>query len=70
MTAAAKLSSKFNVSIPKAVRERLAWKPGQKIAFIARADGVLMMAIPEREDLAGIARGGNPKGYRDRSDRY
>ncbi len=70
MTAAATLSSKFQVSIPKAIRERMAWKPGQKIAFIARADGVLMAAIPERGDLAGIARGANPEGYRDRGDRY
>ena len=42
----------------------------QKIAFIARTDGVLMVAIPEREALAGIARGANPEAYRDRNDRY
>ena len=41
MTAAATLSSKYQVSIPKSVRERMAWRPGQKIAFIARADGIL-----------------------------
>ena len=69
MTAAATPSCKFQVSIPKAIRERMAWKPGQKIAFIARADGILMVTIPEREDLGGIARGANPEGYRDRSDR-
>ena len=61
MTAAARLSPKFKVSIPKAVRERLAWNPRQKIAFIARADGVLMTAIPEREDPAGIAQGANSR---------
>jgi AbrB family looped-hinge helix DNA binding protein len=70
MAAASKLSSKYQVSIPKAVRERMAWRPGQKIAFIARADGVLMVPIPEREDLAGMARGSNPEGYRDRNDRF
>jgi len=70
MAAAATLSSKYQVSIPKSVRERMAWKPGQKIAFIARADGVLMVPIPEREALAGIARGANPESYRDRNDRY
>ena len=42
MAAASKLSSKYQVSIPKAVRERMAWRPGQKIAFIARADGVFV----------------------------
>jgi hypothetical protein len=28
---------KYQISIPKAVRERLALRPGQKIALIARA---------------------------------
>jgi AbrB family looped-hinge helix DNA binding protein len=70
MTATATLSSKFQASIPRAIRERMAWKPGQKIAFIARADGILMATVPDREDLAGIARGANPEGYRDRNDRY
>jgi hypothetical protein len=26
--------------------------------------------VPKREDLAGIARGANTEGYRDRNDRY
>jgi AbrB family looped-hinge helix DNA binding protein len=70
MTASATLSSKYQISIPKEVRERMGWKPGQKIAFIAKADGILLVPIPEREALAGIARGANPEGYRDRNDRY
>jgi AbrB family looped-hinge helix DNA binding protein len=65
-----KISSKYQVSIPKTVRERMAWCPGQKIAFIAKADGVLMVPVPEREALAGMARCANPEGYRDRNDRY
>jgi hypothetical protein len=48
----------------------MAWRPGQKIAFLARAEGVLMVLIPEREALAGMARGLNPDGFRDRSDRF
>ena len=60
-------STKFD---PEDLRERMAWRPGQKIAFIAKADGVLMVPIPEREELAGMARGANPEGYRDRNDRY
>ena len=64
------LSSKYQVSIPKALRERLSWRPGQKLAFIAKADGLLMVAVPERQELVGIARGADPEGYRDRNDRY
>ena len=64
------LSPKYQVSIPKAVREQLSWRPGQKLVFIPKGNGVLMMPAPEREDLVGIARGANLQGYRDRNDRY
>jgi AbrB family looped-hinge helix DNA binding protein len=64
------LSPKYQVSIPKAVREQLAWKPGQKLVFIPQGNGVLMMPAPDREDLVGLARGVKIEGYRDRNDRY
>ena len=70
MLATSKISSKYQVSIPKAVRERLDWRPGQKIAFIDKGKGVLMISVPKREDLVGIARGANIDNYRDRNDRY
>ena len=70
MSATSKLSSKYQISIPKAVRERLAWRPGQKIAFIDEGEGVLMVPVPDREALAGMARGANTDNYRDRNDRY
>jgi len=70
MSAAATVSSKYQVSIPKEVRERMGLKPGQKVAFIARAEGVVMVPVPTREEIAGMARGANPEGYRDRNDRY
>jgi AbrB family looped-hinge helix DNA binding protein len=70
MSATSKLSSKYQISIPKAVRERLAWRPGQKIAFIDHGDSVVMVAVPDREALPGMARGANTDNYRDRNDRY
>ena len=70
MAATATVSSKFQVSIPKEVRDRMALRPGQKVAFIAKIEGVLMVPVPEREEIAGMARGTNPEGYRDRNDRY
>ena len=65
-----KLSPKFQVSIPKAVRERLAWKAGQRLAVIPQGKGVLLVPDPEIEDLFGIAKGADPEGYRDRKDRF
>ncbi|HEY1886176.1 MAG TPA: AbrB/MazE/SpoVT family DNA-binding domain-containing protein [Roseiarcus sp.] len=70
MSATSKLSSKYQVLIPKTVRERLAWRPGQKIAFIDQGDSVVMVPVPDREALAGMARGANTDNYRDRNDRY
>lgn len=63
------LSTKFQISIPKAVRSEHQWRPGQKFAFVPRGSGVLLVPIPELEDLKGIARGADAKDYRDRSDR-
>ena len=70
MSATSKLSSKYQVSIPKAVRERLGWRPGQKIAFIDRGYSVAMVPVPDRQALPGMARGANTDNYRDRDDRY
>ena len=70
MTATATLSSKFQISIPKAVREEQQWEAGQEFVFIPKGKGVLVIPVPELRELAGIAKGGKRNGYRDREDRY
>ena len=70
MRTTATLSSKFQISIPKAVREEQHWKAGQDFAFIPKGKGILVMPVPALDELAGIARGANKEGYRDREDRY
>ena len=70
MPATATLSSKFQISIPKAVREDLHWEAGQEFVFIPKGKGVLMMPVPELDELAGIAKGAKADDYRDREDRY
>jgi len=65
----AKLSAKFQISIPKAVRTARHWQAGQEFAFIPRGEGVMLVPVPRPEDLAGLARGASPKDYRDRKDR-
>lgn len=70
MSDTATLSSKFQISIPKAVRTALNWKAGQAFAFIPKGTGVMLVPVPERDDLEGIARGADPEGYRDREDRF
>jgi len=70
MSAGSTLSPKYQVSIPKALRRQLNWRPGHKLTFIAKGKSVLMIPVPEREALVGIARGANLNNYRDRNDRY
>lgn len=70
MSDTATLSAKFQISIPKAVREARKWKAGQEFAFIPKGTGVLLVPVPERNQLVGIAKGAKPENYRDRKDRY
>ncbi|OGT00112.1 MAG: AbrB family transcriptional regulator, partial [Gallionellales bacterium RIFCSPLOWO2_02_FULL_59_110] len=66
----ATLSSKYQISVPKAIRDDLHWKAGQEFVFIPKGKGVLLMPVPELKQLAGIAKGAQTKGYRDRQDRF
>ncbi len=70
MSDTATLSSKFQISIPKAVRNARKWKPGQEFAFIPKGSGVLLVPVPKIEDLAGTLAGVDVEDYRDRNDRY
>lgn len=70
MSATATLSSKFQISIPKVVREKQHWEAGKEFVFIPKGEGVLVMPVPEFDQLAGLAKGARKDGYRDRNDRY
>ena len=64
MSATLTLSRKFQLYIPKAVREEQQWQAGQELAFIPKGEGVLLMPVPdlELEQLAGIAKGARKEG--------
>lgn len=70
MSATATISAKFQISIPKSVRDKRGWQPGQKLAFVPKNGGVMLVSVPELDDLLGIAKGADKTGYRDRNDRY
>ncbi len=70
MAAIATLSSKYQISIPKTIREEQHWKAGQEFVFIPKGNGVLVMPVPDLKQLAGLAKGAKATGYRDRKDRY
>jgi AbrB family looped-hinge helix DNA binding protein len=66
----ATLSSKFQISIPKAVREAQGWDAGQEFVFLPKGGGVLLVPVPKRDQLHGIASGAEAKNVRDRRDRF
>ncbi len=63
-----RLSSKFQISIPKAVREAQRWEAGQKFAFVSKGSEVRLVPVPTLDQLAGIALGANTDHYRDDDD--
>lgn len=65
----ATLSSKFQLSIPKAVREELHLQAGQKFAVITKGDVIYLVPIPALDDLRGVAKGADTSDYRDRDER-
>ncbi|MDX5445052.1 MAG: AbrB/MazE/SpoVT family DNA-binding domain-containing protein [Zoogloeaceae bacterium] len=65
----ATLSKRFQITIPKAIRDSHRWKAGQKFVLSVQGDAVLMKPAPTLDELAGIAKGASSGGYRDRDDR-
>lgn len=63
------LSTKFQISIPKDVRDKEGWKAGQRLAFVPKGAGYLLVPVPALEDLFGIAKGTKAENDRDRTDR-
>lgn len=63
------LSTKFQISIPKDVRDHLDWKAGQKLTFIPKGKGVMLVPVPSLEDLRGMVREADTNDIRDRLDR-
>ena len=63
------ISSKFQVVIPKALRERLDLHPRQKLTILEK--GGILYLVPDQEvtALRGIASGVEVADYRDKSDR-
>jgi AbrB family looped-hinge helix DNA binding protein len=66
----ATLSSKFQLSLPKALRETMQLQPGQQFELIPMGSIIQLVPKTSIKELRGIARGANPKQYRDRTDRH
>jgi AbrB family looped-hinge helix DNA binding protein len=63
------LSSKYQLVLPRATRERLRLQPGMKLTVLAKGDVIFL--VPDRPIRAfrGIARGTTDRGLREKKDR-
>ena len=66
----ATLSSKFQLAIPKAIRDELGLQAGQKFAVIAKGKVIELVPLLSMDEARGLLKGADPTDYRDRSDRY
>jgi AbrB family looped-hinge helix DNA binding protein len=63
------ISSKYQVVIPKPVRERLNLKPKQRLTVIEKDRMLILIPQTSLEDLRGIAAGAETDDYREKKDR-
>ena len=65
----ATLSSKYQLAIPKAIRETLNLKAGQKFTVIAKGNVIELVPVKSLQAMRGILKGAKTSNYRDRQDR-
>ena len=68
-TTTATLSSKYQIGIPKAVREQLKLHAGQQFTVLARGESIVLVPKRSLDDLRGRLRGADVTGVRDRQAR-
>lgn len=66
----ATLSSKYQIGIPKAVREQLNLHAGQQFTVLARGESIVLVPKRSLDDLRGRLRGADTSKVRDRQDRF
>jgi AbrB family looped-hinge helix DNA binding protein len=66
----ARVSSKFQISIPKAVRDEAGVRAGQDYVFVPKGKNLLLVRVPTREQMFGLFKGADNSDVRDHTDRY
>lgn len=64
------ISSKYQVVIPKPVREHLHLKPKQKLTVIEKDNLVILVPQASLDALRGFAPGIRTDDYREKQDRF
>jgi len=64
-----KVSSKYQIVIPKDIRSRLKIRPGQEIGVIEKGGIAYLVPLKSLDELQGIAQGAHIEGFREKKDR-
>lgn len=62
------VSSKFQVVIPRKIREKFNVKPGQRVMFIPYQKSLRMVIVPSIEEAYGMLEGINMDNIREEED--
>lgn len=63
------ISSKYQIVIPREIREQFGLKPGQKLVFIPHKKTLRVVIIPPIEEALGFLKGIDTNVERDEADR-
>ena len=63
------ISSKYQVVIPRAIRDQFGLKPGQKLSFIPYKNTLRVVIVPSIGEAEGMFEGINTDPHREKEDR-
>lgn len=63
------VSSKYQIVIPRSIREQFNVKPGNKLVFIPYNDTLRLVVLPSLEQALGIFAGIDTDPQREKADR-
>ena len=68
MEAVTTISTKYQIVIPREVREQFNLKPGQKVVFIPYQNTIRLVIVPSIKEARGIFKGMNTDNIREEVD--
>jgi len=68
MEALTTISTKYQIVIPREVREQFNLKPGQKVMFVPYKNTIRLVIVPAIKDALGIFKGMNTDNIREEVD--
>jgi len=68
MEALTTISTKYQIVIPREVREQFNLKPGQKVMFIPYKNSIRLVVVPSLKEARGIFKGMSAENIREEVD--